>query len=125
MEVLFNYLACFAVGGFVCMIGQILINKTKMTSARILVLFLIFGIVLEAFDLFKPIKEFAGCGITIPISGFGSAIVSGAKEGAKLGLFEAVTFGLANVSAGISAAIFFGFLMAVIFKSHSKKTLFR
>lgn len=122
MEIFLQFLACFSVGGFICMIGQILINKTKMTSARILVLFLLFGAVLEAFDLFKPIKEFAGCGITIPISGFGSLLVMGAKEGAKIGLYEAVTYGLSYVSLGLGSAIFFGFLMAIIFKSHSKKS---
>lgn len=121
MEMFLRFLAAFAIGGLICMIAQILINKTKMTSARILVIFLSLGVILECFNLFKPIKEFAGCGITIPICGFGSTIVMGAKEGAKIGLFEATTYGLTYVSAGLTAAIFFGFLMSIMFKSHSKR----
>lgn len=113
-------LMAFVIGGFICMVAQILINKTKMTSARILVIFLTLGVILESFNLFKPLKEFAGCGVTIPICGFGSTIVLGAKEGAKIGLFESMTYGLSFVSAGLTAAIFFGFLMSIIFKSHSK-----
>ena len=116
-----GYVKAFAVGGFVCMIAQILINKTKMTSARILVMFLLLGVFLEVIDVFKYIENFAGAGITIPITGFGSTIVKGAKEGAKIGLFEAVTYGFRNMAGGLTAAVFFGFFFALIFKSHSKK----
>ncbi|MCI8325986.1 MAG: SpoVA/SpoVAEb family sporulation membrane protein [Clostridia bacterium] len=115
------YLKVFAVGGSICLIGQLLINKTKITSARILVTFLVLGVVLEAVGLFSYIEKFAGAGITIPITGFGSTLAKGAIEGSKISLYHAVTYGLAAVSAGLTAAIFFGFIFALIFKSRSKK----
>lgn len=121
MEIFLTYLKVFAVGGLVCFLGQILINKTKMTSARILVIFLLLGVLLEAVGVFKYIEEFAGAGITIPIIGFGSSLAKGAMEGAKEGLLQAVTEGLSSVAAGLTAAIFFGFIFALIFKSHTKK----
>lgn len=121
MEIFWEYFKAFAVGGLVCVIAQILINRTKMSSARILVLFLLIGVVLEAVGLFEYIKNFAGAGITVPITGFGSTLIQGAKEGAKIGLLEAVTYGFRNMAGGVTAAIFFGFFFALIFKSHSKK----
>ena len=121
MSIFLNYLKVFAVGGLVCAIAQILINRTKMSSARILVLFLLLGIFLEGIGVFKYIQEFAGAGISVPITGFGSVLIKGAKEGAKIGLLEAVTYGFKNMAGGLTAAIFFGFLFALIFKSHSKK----
>lgn len=121
MSVFLDYLKVFAVGGLVCAIAQILINRTKMSSARILVLFLLVGIFLEGIGVFKYIQEFAGAGISVPITGFGSTLVKGAKEGAKIGLLEAVTYGFRNMAGGLTAAIFFGFFFALIFKSHSKK----
>lgn len=121
MEIFLMYLKVFAVGGLVCFIGQILINKTKMTSARILVIFLLTGVLLEAVGAFKYIEEFAGAGITIPIIGFGALLARGAIQGAQIGLFEAVTEGLAAAAPGLASAIFFGFIFAVIFKSHTKK----
>ncbi|MEG1509234.1 MAG: SpoVA/SpoVAEb family sporulation membrane protein [Clostridia bacterium] len=120
MEIFLQYLKVFAVGGTVCFIGQMLINKTKMTSARILVLFLIIGVLLEATGAFKYIKDFAGCGITIPITGFGSTLAKGAIEGAKQSLFHAVTGGLSAVSGGLTTAIFSGFLIAMVFKAKPK-----
>ena len=121
MDIFLGYVKAFAIGGLVCMIAQILINKTKMTSARILVMFLLLGVILEFVGAFKFIEEFAGAGITIPITGFGSTIVKGAREGAKIGLFESVNYGFRNMAAGLTAAFFFGFFFALIFKSHSKK----
>lgn len=121
MSIFLNYLKVFAVGGLVCAIAQILINRTKITSARILVLFLLLGIFLEGIGVFKYIQEFAGAGISVPITGFGSVLIKGAKEGAKIGLLEAVTYGFKNMAGGLTAAIFFGFFFALIFKSHSKK----
>ena len=121
MSIFLNYLKVFAVGGLVCAIAQILINRTKMSSARILVLFLLLGIFLEGIGVFKYIQEFAGAGISVPITGFGSVLIKGAKDGAKIGLLEAVTYGFKNMAGGLTAAIFFGFFFALIFKSHSKK----
>lgn len=122
MEIFLNYLKVFAVGGFVCMLGQILINKTKMSSARILVLYMLVGVVLEVSGAFKYIKEFAHSGITIPIVGFGSNLAKGALEGAKSdGLLGAITGGLSAVAAGLTTATTCGFVFGLISKSHSKK----
>ena len=122
MEFFLNYLKVFAVGGAVCVVGQILINKTSMSSARILVTFLILGVFLEIIGVFKYLEEFAGAGVTVPIMGFGSNLAKGALEGARdEGILGAIKGGLSAVSAGISSVIFFGFLFALIFKSKSKK----
>lgn len=116
-----TYLKVFVVGGAVCLIGQLLINFTKMTSAKILVTFLLLGVVLEAVGLFDAIKDFAGAGITIPITGFGSTLAKGAIEGvAERGLIGALTGGMRAAAAGLSAAIVFGFLVSLIFKSRTK-----
>lgn len=122
MDYFLNYLKVFAVGGAVCVIGQILINKTSMSSARILVTFLTLGVVLEIAGAFKYMEEFAGAGVTVPIMGFGSSLAKGALEGAKEeGILGAIKGGLSAVSAGLSSVIFFGFFFALIFKSKSKK----
>lgn len=122
LDYLLTYAKVFATGGLVCLIGQILINKTKMTSARVLVTFLITGAVLEAVGLFIYIEDFGKAGITIPITGFGKSLASGAIKGAKEGLFQACTGGLSAVAAGLTAAIFFGFVIALIAKSKPKST---
>ena len=115
------YLKVFFVGGLVCMIGQLLINLTKMTSAKILVTFLLLGVVLEAVSIFDPIKEFSKAGITIPITGFGSTLARGAIEGVeKEGLLGALTGGMQAAAAGLASAIFFGFLVSLIFKARTK-----
>ena len=122
MEIFLNYLKVFAVGGFVCMLGQILINKTKMSSARILVLYMLVGVLLEVCGAFKYIKEFAHSGIAIPIIGFGSNLAKGALEGMKeKGLLGAISGGLGSVSAGLTTAITCGFVFGLLTKSHSKK----
>ena len=122
MEYFLNYLKVFAVCGAVCVIGQILINKTSMSSARILVTFLILGVFLEVIGVFKYLEEFAGAGVTIPIMGFGSNLAKGALEGASEdGILGAIKGGLSAVSAGLSSVIFFGFFFALIFKSKSKQ----
>ncbi len=120
MQYFLTYLKVFAVGGLVCTIGQLLINKTKMTSARVLVTFLLAGAALEAVGLFRYIEDFGKAGITIPITGFGKSLAAGAIEGAKQGLYQACTGGLAAVAAGLSAAIAFGFVIALVSKSKPK-----
>lgn len=121
MSIFLQYLQVFAVGGFICLLGQILINLTKMTSSRILVIFLLIGCVLEAVDVFEPIQEFAGCGITVPIIGFGATLVRGALRGLEeTGLLGVLTGGITAGAAGLGAAILFGFLMAILFKSRTK-----
>ena len=118
---LITYLKVFIVGGLVCLIGQLLINLTKMTSAKILVTFLLVGVLLEAVGIFQTIKEFAKAGVTIPITGFGSTLAKGAIEGVeKDGLLGALTGGMQAAAAGLSSAIFFGFLISLIFKARTK-----
>ena len=122
MDIFLIYLKVFAVGGLVCMLGQILINKTGMTSARILVLFMLLGVVLEVAGAFTYMEDFAKAGVTIPIMGFGSSLAKGALKGvAEQGLIGAVVGGMSAVAAGLTAAIVFGFIFALIFKSRTKK----
>lgn len=121
MQIFLQYLQVFAVGGVVCLLGQILINLTKMTSARILVIFLLLGCLLEAFGVFKYIEKFGGAGITVPITGFGATLVRGAIKGLnEKGILGVLFGGLEAAAAGVSSAILFGFLMSIIFKSRTK-----
>ncbi len=122
MEIFLTYLKVFAVGGFVCMLGQILINKTKMSSARILVLYMLIGALLEVCGAFEPLKKFAGSGVTVPIMGFGYNLAKGAIEGAKNGgMLGAITGGLSSVAAGLTVVIVCGFVFGLISRSRSKK----
>ena len=117
------YLKVFLVGGIICMIGQILIIKTKMTSARILVSFLVAGVILEGLGLYDPIVDFAKAGATVPICGFGRTLAKGViKEVSKKGLLGVFTGGLCATAAGISAAVIFSYIFALIFSSHTKKS---
>ena len=122
MEMFLTYLKVFAIGGLVCMIGQVLINKTKMSSARILVLYMLVGVVLEVTGAFEYMKQFAGSGVTIPIMGFGSNLAKGALEGVKeQGFLGAITGGMSAVAAGLTTAIVCGFVFGLISRSRSKK----
>lgn len=115
------YLWVFLIGGFVCMIGQMLIIYTNITSARILVTFVLIGVALQAFGLFDPISSFARAGINVPIIGFGASLAKGAMSGAQTrGLLGAFTGGLEATAGGISAAVLFAFIFALIFKSKTK-----
>ena len=114
------FLKAFAVGGLICTSAQVIINFTELTAGKILVLFMMFGIVLTALGLYQPLVEFAGAGATVPISGFGYLLANGAMKGAEKGLFAALTGPLVAASAGISAAVIFSFIMALLFKSRTK-----
>ena len=121
-NILFTFLKAFLVGGAICLIGQIIIDFTHLTNGRILVIFLIIGAVLQAFNLYDPLIKWAGAGASIPICGFGCALVKGAVEGAKIdGIVGAFTGGLKACATGITCAIFFGYLVALIFKPRTKK----
>ncbi len=116
------YLKVFAIGGLICLIGQILIITTKMTSARILVTFLILGVFLQAINVFEPMKEFAGSGVTVPIMGFGYNLAKGAISGGQTeGLIGVIKGGLESVAGGIAAAVVIAFIVALIFNSRTKK----
>ena len=112
----------FVVGGLICVIGQILMQTTKLTSARILVLFVVAGVFLGAVGIYNPIADFAGAGATVPLTGFGYSLAMGAIEAVnKYGLFGAFTGGITRNAAGIAAALLFGLLNALIFKPHAKE----
>lgn len=115
-------LKCFIVGGAICVIGQILIDKTKLTSARILVLFVTVGAILGGLGIYQYIVDFAGAGATVPLTGFGYNLSKGAIEGVKqYGLIGAFIGGVKNAAGGIAAAIFFGYIASLISKPKMKK----
>ena len=115
-------LKCFVVGGLICVIGQILIDKTKLTPARILVIFVTTGCILGGLGIYQYLVDFAGSGATVPLTGFGYNLAKGAIEGVKhSGLVGAFTGGVKASAGGIAAAIFFGYLAALISKPKMKK----
>lgn len=120
IQILLMYLKAFAVGGTICLIAQVIINYTNLTAGKILVYFMLAGVVLTALGIYQPLVEFAGAGATVPISGFGYLLANGAIKGAERGFFYAVTGSLAAASAGVTAAVVFSFIMALIFKAHTK-----
>ena len=120
LTIFLQFLKAFAVGGGICLIAQIIINVTDLTAGKILVYFMLAGVVLTAVGVYQPLVEFAGAGATVPISGFGYLLASGAIKGAEKGFFGAITGSLAAASAGVTAAVVFAFIMAIIFKSKTK-----
>ena len=121
MELFLTFIKAFCVGGAICVLAQLLINYTKITSGKILVTFLLAGAFLQAVGVYQYLVDFGGSGATVPISGFGYLLAKGAMEGAKESFFKAITGGIGAAGAGITAAIVFGYVFAVIFKSKSKK----
>jgi len=121
-EIFWMLLKAFVVGGLICCIGQTLLMFTKLSSARILVLFVVSGVVLTAVGIYKPLVDFAGCGATVPLLGFGYSLAMGAIQAVQTeGILGAFTGGIVKTSAGIAAAVVFGFLNALIFKPHAKR----
>ncbi|MEF9952731.1 MAG: stage V sporulation protein AE [Clostridium sp.] len=117
-----EYIKAFLVGGGICVIGQILIDKTSLTPARILVLFVTSGVILQGLGLYQYLIDFAKAGASVPLPGFGYSLAKGAiEEVDKVGLIGAFTGGVKATSAGIAAAVFFGYLMSVIFTPKSNK----
>ena len=117
-----SLLKCFVVGGIICIIGQILIDKTKLTPARILVIFVTTGAILGGLGIYQYLVDFAGAGATVPLTGFGYNLAKGAiEEVQQSGLIGAFTGGIKAASGGIAAAIFFGYLAALISKPKMKK----
>ena len=116
-----DYLKAFLVGGIICLIGQVLIDKTKLTPARILVSFVVIGVFLGAIGIYKPLAEFAGAGATVPLTGFGYTLAKGVEvavqEQGFLGIF---TGGLKATAGGITVAILAGLLASLIFKAKDK-----
>ena len=121
LTIFLAYLKAFAVGSGICLIAQIIINFTDLSAGKILVYFMLAGVVLTAVGVYQPLVEFAGAGATVPISGFGYLLANGAMKGAEKGFFYAVTGSLSAASAGVTAAVVFAFIMALIFKSRTKR----
>jgi len=116
-----DYLWAFIIGGSLCAIGQILIDLTKLTPARILVIYVVAGTILTVLGLYEPLVKLGGAGATVPLTGFGYTLGKGVMKGvAEKGLLGAFTGGITAAAGGIAAAVFFGFIFAVIFKSKAK-----
>ena len=117
-----EYLKAFLVGGILCIIGQILIDKTMLTPARILTTYVVAGVILGGIGIYQPLVDWAGSGATVPLTGFGYTLAKGVKEAvAQKGLLGAITGGMTSTAGGITAAIFFGVLVASIFKARPKR----
>ena len=122
MDTFLDYLKVFAVGGVLCAVGQLLIDKTKLTPARILTAYVVAGVVLGAVGLYQPLVDWAGAGATVPLTGFGNTLAKGVKLAVESdGLLGVFTGGFTASAAGICAAVFFGILIALIFKPKEKK----
>lgn len=121
MDILLDYLKAFAVGGLLCVLGQLLIDYTRLTPARILTLYVVAGVVLGAFGLYQPLVDWAGAGATVPLTGFGNALAKGVRDAVeKDGLLGVFTGGFTAAAGGVCAAVFFGLLVALIFKPSDK-----
>ena len=121
MEMLFEYIKAFAVGGALCVFGQLLIDYTKLTPARILTLYVVLGVVLGAVGVDQPLADWAGAGATVPLTGFGNLLAKGVKKAvAESGLLGAFTGGFTAAAGGICAAVFFGLIVALLFKPGDK-----
>ena len=121
MDLLLTYLRAFFVGGIFCVIAQILIDRTKLTPARILVTYVVAGVVLGGMGIYEPIVDFAGAGATVPLTGFGYLIAKGVKEAVQEeGLLGALTGGLRAAAGGIAAALVFGYLACLIARGKPK-----
>jgi len=116
-----EYLKAFLCGGLLCVVGQILIDRTKLTPARILVSYVTTGVILGGLGIYQPFADWAGAGATVPLTGFGFLLSKGVKKAvAEQGLLGAFTGGLTSAAGGVTAAVFFGFLVALLFKSKPK-----
>ena len=121
MGIFMNYLKVFLCGGILCAVAQVLIDKTKLTPARILVGFVVAGVILTGFGLYEPFADFAGSGATVPLSGFGYALAKGVQQAvAEKGVMGVLTGGLTATAAGIAAVIVFAGSFALIFNSKEK-----
>lgn len=116
-----EYIWAFAVGGAICAIGQLLLDSTTLTAPRILVIFVVSGVILEALGLYQPLVDIAGTGATVPLPGFGYALAKGAIEGASRDFIGAVTGAVKATAAGVAAALTLGYVISLIFSPKSPK----
>ena len=118
---IFDYIKAFIIGGLLCAIGQILIDKTSLTPAKILVSYVVAGVILGAIGVYAPFAEWAGAGATVPLMGFGNTLAKGGKKAVEeKGLLGAFTGGFTSAAGGICAAVFLGYLAALLFKPKEK-----
>lgn len=116
-----DYVKAFVIGGVLCLIGQLLIDRTKLTPARILVGFVVAGVILSALGIYQPLVDFSGAGATVPLSGFGHLLAKGVRTAVlEKGILGALSGGLSAASAGITASVFFALLAAIFFKPKEK-----
>lgn len=116
-----DYIKAFAVGGMLCVVGQVLIDCTKLTPARILTSYVVAGVVLGALGIYQPLADFALAGASVPLTGFGNALAKGVREAvAESGVLGAFTGGLTACAGGICAAVFFALIMALVFRPKDK-----
>lgn len=121
MELILPYLKCFFAGGILCVIGQLLIDKTGMTPARILTAYVVIGVILGALGIYEPFIEWAGAGATVPLTGFGNTLAKGIREAvAEKGWLGIFTGGFTAAAGGLCAAVVFGYLSALLFRSSEK-----
>lgn len=121
MSVFWEYAKAFLVGGALCAVGQILIDMTKLTPARILTSYVVAGVILGALGVYQPLIDWAGAGATVPLTGFGSLLAKGVKEAvAEKGLIGVFTGGFTAAAGGICAAVFFGYIVSIVFKPGDK-----
>ena len=117
-----QYLNAFLCGGVLCAVGQVLLDRTKLTPARILVCYVTAGVLLGGLGLYAPLVEWAGAGATVPLTGFGCTLAKGVQKAvSQHGLLGALTGGISATAGGITAAIFFGFLVALLFRAKPKR----
>lgn len=122
MEVLLQYGKAFLIGGLLCVIGQVLIDRTKLTPARILTSYVVAGVILGAIGIYEPLANFAGAGASVPLTGFGYLISKGVRRAvAEKGLIGAFSGGIGSAAGGICAAVFFALLAALLFRPREKK----
>lgn len=122
MSLFYECLSAFVVGGLLCVVAQLLIDLTRLTPARLLVAFVVAGVVLGAVGLYEPLYRLAGCGVSVPLLGFGGALARGVREAVHTdGLLGALTGGLSATAAGVAAAMVLGLLAALLFKSRPKR----
>ena len=122
MDAVWPYMKCFLVGGALCAVSQVLIDKTMLTPARILTVYVVAGFILGALGLYQPLVDWAGAGASIPLTGFGNTLAKGVRKAvAEDGLLGVFTGGFTASAAGICAAVFFGYLAALVFRPKSKR----
>ena len=122
MDILLPYLKCFLLGGALCALGQVLIDRTNLTPGRILSLYVVTGVALGAIGLYQPLVDWAGAGASIPLTGFGNTLARGVRQAVdEKGLLGVFTGGLSSTAGGISAALVFALIFALLFRPHDKE----